>query len=71
MRRFYIRCESDCVCIRRPDYETDRFGICDGLNYEAFKEYVYKGICGTYDCPFYKKSGTAVRIGRTEHELSR
>ena len=56
MRNKYIRVDSDCVCLRRPEHdEKDRYGVCDALIFDYFEQYVFRGQCGTDACPFYKR----------------
>ena len=64
----YLRTDSDC-CLLYKNEQFSNYGDCTALIHEVFEAYVFKGKCGTYECPFYKKSEDSIRIGEKEKRL--
>ncbi len=53
-KRKWMRTDSDCMLLYRNE-QFANYGECQALIYEAFEKYVFKGQCGTRECPFYKQ----------------
>lgn len=54
------RVSSDCMHLHYKD-ERRHYGYCEILKESAFKEYVFRGQCGTAECPFYKQKKLEVK----------
>ena len=61
----YIRVNSDC-CLFYKNEQFQNYGACTALRSEDFKEFVFKGECGTCKCPFYKRNENSIRVGNAE-----
>lgn len=68
--RKYLRTNSDCCQLYR-NKQFEKYGECESLSYEAFEQYVFKGKCGTYECPFYKQNKANIRTGKSERQPRR